>query len=128
MGSAHLPLFALALTGCAAAGLPQPGILPPVAARIEDRVWLDTSPDAAEGAFRAFLSDGTLVEGSCAGPYRLAAWRRIDGATLAWDGPGGVTRAEIAAAGPRDLALLVDPEGAAVPLAFRRAEAPMACP
>ncbi len=119
--------MAVTLGGCALAQLPDVGVLPAFEAAFENRVWRETGPDAPPGAVRAFLSDGTMLTGGCAGGYRLAPWRRVDASTLVWEDGDTAVRAEIAAVGPREFALVVDPEGAATPMTFRRAEAPADC-
>lgn len=121
-----LVVVAATLAGCGLAHVPR-GVLPAFEAAFEDRVWRETNPESPPGAIRAFLSDGTMLTGGCAGGYRLAPWRRVDDSTLAWEDGGTVVRAEIAAVGPRQLALVIDPDGAALPLTFERAEAPVAC-
>lgn len=118
--------LAVALTGCGLARNPAL-VLPAFEAKFEDRVWREEGPTAAPGAIRVFMSDGTMVTADCAGTYRLAAWRRIDDTRLAWEEGTAVTQAEIVGVGPRDLGLIVEPDGAATQLAFRRVEAPLDC-
>lgn len=121
-----LIVLAATLSGCGLASVPR-GVLPAFEAEFEDRVWREANPDAPSGAIRAFLSDGTMLTASCAGGYRMAPWRRVDATTLVWEDGGEPVRAEIAAIGPRDFILVLDPEGTGIPLAFERAEAPVAC-
>ena len=125
----RIAMLALALTlaGCGLAR--NPGlVLPAFEASFEDRVWLEESPDAAPGIVRVFMSDGTMLTSACGGSYRLAAWRRVDRTRLAWEEADGVVQAEIAGVGPRELALVVDPDGAATTLKFRRVKPPLGCP
>jgi hypothetical protein len=125
-------LAAIALAGCGS--LPRgPAIGPrsgePRAARLlENRVWIEEAPEAEPGAFRTFLSDGTMIVASCDAPWRLVPWRMVDETTFVWDEGGTAVRAEIAVLGPRELALLIAPEGAALGRSFRAAEPPSGCP
>lgn len=119
-------VLAATLSGCGLASVPR-GVLPAFEAEFEDRVWREVNPEAPPGAIRAFLSDGTMLTADCDGGYRMSPWRRVDAVTLVWEDGGAPIRAEIAAIGPRELALVLDPEGAAIPLAFQRAEAPLTC-
>jgi hypothetical protein len=95
------------------------------AAEITERVWIEETPGAPEGALVVFLSDGTLLQDSCGELWRLSPWRRIDATTLVWEEDGATLRAEIAVAGEDRLALLID---GAISRRFRAAEAPMVCP
>jgi hypothetical protein len=99
-----------------------------MASMVENRVWLKSNPDAAPGAFRAFLGDGTLVMTSCGEVYRLAPWRWVDGATLVWEEDGRSIRGEIAEVGHDSMVLLVDPDGENRAVEFRVARAPVVCP
>ena len=99
-----------------------------MAAMVENRVWLKSDADAAPGAFRAFLSDGTLVMTSCGEAYMLAPWRWVDGATLVWEEDGRVIRGEVAEVGNSSMVLLVDPDGENRAVRFREARAPVSCP
>lgn len=119
------PAALLALAACGALpAIPRPSIMPPVRAEFEDRVW---RADGPQGGVRVFGSDGTMLTALCGGGWTLTPWRRIDGATLVWDSAAGPVRAEIAAVGPRELALLVEPDGMATTLTFTRPETPAAC-
>jgi hypothetical protein len=82
------------------------------AALVENRVWLEQDGGVGSG-YMAFLSDGTLVEGTCTSPPRFAAWRWVDEAELVWDGVTGPVRAEIVAAGPQHLVLAKRSQGGA---------------
>ena len=120
----------LLLGACARSDLPLPafpGLSPGAAeaAEIGDRIWLDETPGAPEGAFVAFLSDGNLLQDSCGELWRLSPWRRVDATTLVWEEDGRTIRAEIALAGEDRLALLID---GAISRRFRAAQAPMVCP
>lgn len=127
-------LIALAgLAGCARLGLPAPAFPGSgnkgMAEVVENRVWLDESPDAAKGTLRAFLSDGTLVMTSCVETYRLAPWRWVDGATLVWEEDGRSLRAEIAVAERDAMAMVIDlGDGETLTQRFRAAKAPVLCP
>ncbi len=120
------PVFLLALAACASLpAIPRPSILPPVEAEIEDRAWRSTGPDGGE--IRVFASDGTMLTARCGGGWALTPWRRIDAGRLVWDSEAGPVAAEIAAVGPRELALLVEPDGMATTLVFTRPDTPVAC-
>jgi len=127
-------LIALAgLAGCARLGVPTPAFPGSgnkgMAELVENRVWLDESPDAAKGSLRAFLSDGTLVMTSCVETYRLAPWRWVDGATLVWEEDGRSLRAEIAVAERDAMAMVIDlGDGETLTQSFRAAKAPVLCP
>jgi hypothetical protein len=122
------PLLAALATGCGRIDLPTPGFGPGPAKGLVDRVWASTDADAPEGAIIAFLSDGTLLMTSCGETYRLAPWRRVDDVTLVWEEDGVQIRAEIAALGGDALALVIDPEGAALGRSYERLRAPVVCP
>jgi hypothetical protein len=92
---------------------------------ITDRVWIDETPGAAEGAFVAFLSDGTMIQDSCGELWRLSPWRRVDSTTLVWEEDSATIRAEIALAGEDRLALLID---GSISRRYHAAVAPMVCP
>ena len=95
---------------------------------VEDRVWIDQGADAAPGSLRAFLSDGTLVMTSCVETYRLAPWRWVEGATLAWEEDGRVLRAEVVLVGRDELVLAIDLGGEPVTRSFHAARSPVVCP
>lgn len=128
----------LALAACSRGDLPlppMPGLSLGGAEEVEiaDRVWLDRTSGAPEGAFIAFLSDGTMIHDSCGEVWRLSPWRRVDQTTLVWEEDGVTIRAEIAVAGEDELALAFEPgdsdTGAArVTRQYRAADAPMVCP
>jgi len=127
-------VLALAWLPAACGRVDLPGVALPgsgnagMASMVEDRVWLKTDPESAPGAFRAFLSSGTLVMTSCGEGYRLAPWRWIEGATLVWEEDGRAIRGEIAEVGHNSMVLLVDPEGENRAVTFRAAQAPVVCP
>jgi hypothetical protein len=125
-------LAAAALAGCARVGLPTPAMPGSgnkgMAEMVEDRVWIDTDPDAPLGTLRAFLSDGTLVMTSCVETWRLAPWRWVEEATLVWEEDGRNLRGEVAMAGRDQMALVIDPGGANLSRSFRAARAPVICP
>ena len=135
---AGLPATALALPlACLAAACGRvdlPGVAMPgsgnagMAAMVEDRVWLKTDPEAAPGAFRAFLSDGTLVMTSCVEVYRLAPWRWIDGAALVWEEDGRSIRGEVVLAGRDQMILAIELDGATDTRRFSAAQTPIVCP
>ena len=87
----------IGLAACARLGIPGPALPGSgnrgMAELVENRVWIDESPDAPRGSLRAFLSDGTLVMTSCAETYRLAPWRWVENGTLVWEEDGRVLRA-----------------------------------
>lgn len=134
----------LALAACSRGDLP----LPPMPglslgeaeeAEIADRVWLDRTPGAPEGAFIAFLSDGTMIQDSCGEVWRLLPWRRVDATTLVWEEDGVTIRAEIAVSGEDELALALETgeadgasdgemSGGRVTRQYQAAEAQMVCP
>jgi hypothetical protein len=118
----------LGLGGCAAPDVGGFRAMAFGARGFEDRVWIADDPDAAGGAVTVFLSDGGKLTASCDGPYRLSAWRRVDEAELAWETDAGTVRAELALVGPRDLALVVDPDGVATTLTYRLGVATLGCP
>jgi hypothetical protein len=124
----------VALAGCGGASLPRldlPGAGASnqgTAALVENRVWLQRDPAAGPRGFVLFLSDGTLVSGPCGGPAGFAAWRWVDEAVLVWDEGEGTRRAEVGAVGPRELALILDPNGERLPRAYDAARPPAACP
>lgn len=124
----------LVAAACSRGGPPAPvlpGLSPGAAgeAEITDRVWLDTTPGAPEGAFIAFLSDGTMIADSCGELWRLSPWRRVDPTTVVWEEDGVTIRATIAVAGPGQLALLIGDgrEGGGISRQFIAAEPPMVC-
>ena len=125
-------LLAAGLAGCARIGLPTPAMPGSgnqgMAEMVEDRVWIDTDPDAPLGTLRAFLSDGTLVMTSCVETWRLAPWRWVEGATLVWEEDGRNLRAEVAMAGRDAMALVIDPGGTNLTRRYRAAQAPVVCP
>jgi hypothetical protein len=130
---AALLIVLAGLAGCARLGVPAPAFQGSgnkgMAEVVENRVWLDESPDAARGTLRAFLSDGTLVMTSCVETYRLAPWRWVDGATLVWEEEGRVLRAEIAVAERDAMAMVIDlGDGETLTQRFRAAKAPVVCP
>jgi hypothetical protein len=131
--TAGLAIALLVLAGCARMGGPEPGMAGSgsdgVAGLVEDRVWLDESPDAAPGSMRAFLSDGTLVMTSCVETYRLAPWRWVEGGTLVWEEDGRVLRAEIAVVERDVMGMAIDlGQGERLVRRFAAAEAPVVCP
>jgi hypothetical protein len=96
---------------------------------VENRVWIDESPDAPRGSLRAFLSDGTLVMTSCAETYRLAPWRWVENGTLVWEEDGRVLRAEIAVVERDVMGMVVDlGNGERLTQRFKAAKAPIVCP
>ena len=96
---------------------------------VENRVWIDESPDAPRGSLRAFLSDGTLVMTSCAETYRLAPWRWVEGGTLVWEEDGRVLRAEVAMVERDVMGMVVDlGDDERLSQRFRAAKAPVVCP
>lgn len=123
-------LALLALAGC--------GYVPEVAmpgsgsdsirAMVEDRVWLDAGDDAAPGALRAFLSDGTLVMTSCVEVYRLAPWRWIEDSRLVWEEDGRSIQAEVVLAGRDEMVLAIALGDATDTRRFTAARAPVVCP
>lgn len=121
------------LSGCARSDIPLPD-LPDLSlsgapgGEIENRVWLDTDPGAAQGSFVAFLSDGSMIADSCGELWRLSPWRRIDETHLVWEEDGVAIKAEIALVGATDLALVLDLTSGTTTRRFRAAEAPMVCP
>lgn len=114
----------LALAACGRVDLPVVGFSPGPAAGLEDRVW---QAEGDDGALRVFLSDGTLMQAACGGPWRLSAWRRVGDTELVWEDGEETLRAVIALQGPRELVLVTGPEGATRTEAFRRVQAPRAC-
>ena len=128
-----LLLALLAATGCARLGIPTPAIPGSgnkgMAELVENRVWIDESPDAPRGSLRAFLSDGTLVMTSCTETYRLAPWRWVEGGTLVWEEDGRVLRAEVAMVERDVMGMVVDLGGdERLSQRFRAAKAPVVCP
>ena len=124
----------LSLSACARSDLPMPAI-PGLSlgaaeeAEIADRVWLDETPGAPEGAFIAFLSDGTMIADSCGELWRLSPWRRVDPTTVAWEEDGVTIRATIAVASEEALALVIGAAGGEeMSRRYRAARAPMVCP
>ncbi|HET9067866.1 MAG TPA: hypothetical protein VFN28_04425, partial [Amaricoccus sp.] len=121
------------LAACARLGVPTPAIpgsgSKGVRELVEDRVWIDESPEAAAGTLRAFLSDGTLIMTSCTETYRLAPWRWVEGSTLVWEEDGNVLRAEVAIVERDTLALVVELAGGEeLEQRFHAAKAPIVCP
>jgi hypothetical protein len=47
-------------------------------------VWISTDASAPPGTLRVFLSDGTLLMGSCGETYRLSRWQAIDDRRIEW--------------------------------------------
>lgn len=124
---ALLLLAVLLVAACGRVGMPGPGRgNAGTAALVENRVWLEQDA-ATPGSFRAFVADGTLIAGSCAGPARLGAWRWVDDATLVWEEAGRTTRAQVGMVGRRELVLLPEPADEAPSLSFRAAQTPLEC-
>lgn len=95
---------------------------------VEDRVWIDSGPDAPPGSLRAFLSDGTLVMTSCVEVYRLAPWRWIEGSRLVWEEDGRSIRGEIALVGRDEMVLVIDLGEETMTRRFVAAQPPVVCP
>jgi hypothetical protein len=68
-----------------------------------------------------------MVTGLCGGPASFAAWRWVDEAVLVWEDGDATRRAEVAAVGPRELALVVDPGGANTAMSLEVVQPPFAC-
>ncbi|WP_424928108.1 hypothetical protein [Amaricoccus tamworthensis] len=98
-------------------------------ALVENRVWLDASQPDRAAEVLAFFSDGTLMNGSCGGPFRLTAWRWVDEATVVWEDveDGGTIRASVVSVGPSRLDLIVDPDGAPLARTFIAVRPPVNC-
>ena len=132
MRAAYL-LALLGLAGCARFGIPTPAFPGSgnegMAELVENRVWIDTNPDAPKGSLRAFLSDGTLVMTSCGETYRLAPWRWVEGGTLVWEEDGRVLRAEVALVERDVMGMVIDlGNGEHLTQRFQAAKAPVVCP
>lgn len=96
-----LPLIAasaLALAACAQSDTPADT---PAASQAswQDTLLLDTSANAAPGAFYIFLSDGTLLQGACANPYRVSQWSAEGDGGAQWSEDGRTISATISASG-----------------------------
>jgi hypothetical protein len=131
--AAPLLVALLALAGCARLGIPTPAIPGSgnkgMAELVENRVWIDESPDAPRGSLRAFLTDGTLVMTSCTETYRLSPWRWVEGGTLVWEEDGRVLRAEVALVERDVMGMVVDlGNDERLTQRFRAAKAPVVCP
>lgn len=96
---------------------------------VENHVWLDASQPDRAAEVLAFLSDGTLMNGSCGGQFRLTSWRWVDEAVVVWEDVenGGTIRAAVASVGPSRLDLVVDPDGASQSRTFIAVRPPVNC-
>lgn len=79
-------LIALTLLSACTRGV----VIPVVAGKdtralLSDVMWLDTNPEAPQGSYVVFLSDGGLVMASCGEGWRLSAWRMRDDSRLVWE-------------------------------------------
>lgn len=124
-------VVAVAVAGCGRVVVPRVG-LPGAGAGnegaerlLENRIWF--LEDGPQGAFSAFLSDGTLIEGECGTPARVAAWRWVDEGVLVWEATEGTRRGEIGLIGPNELVLIADPDGDAAQRSFRTRRRPVPC-
>ncbi|MBI1391764.1 MAG: hypothetical protein GC152_03380 [Alphaproteobacteria bacterium] len=98
-------------------------------AGFENRVWMqDDAASGRPGVMRVFLSGGSLIMDSCWETYRLAAWRRIDADTIAWDEDGVEIVAGVAAPEDGRLMLTLKLRGGEETMALGEAAAPYLCP
>jgi hypothetical protein len=121
---------ALALSGCAIPRFDLPGVGASnegTEELVENRVWLQRDPDDGVAAYGMFLSNGTMVTGRCGGPASFAAWRWVDESVMVWEDGDSTRRAEVAAVGPRELALVLDMDGANTALSFEAVRPPFTC-
>ncbi len=97
-----LPLIAasaLALAACAQDDTSADNTPAASKASWQDTLLLDTSANAAPGAFYIFLSDGTLMQGACANPYRVSQWSGDGDDGAQWSEDGREITATISASG-----------------------------
>jgi hypothetical protein len=56
---------------------------PPANGEFIGHMWIATTPGAPRGSFMIFLSDRTMMMGSCVETYRLSRWG-VAGASIRW--------------------------------------------
>lgn len=99
----------------------------PASDPLTDRFWMLADEDGRTGVIRAFLSDGSFLQGSCGEPYRLSVWRR-SGDSLVWTEDGVEISADIIETGPGALTIGINLRGDQKVERYRPAETPFVCP
>lgn len=96
--------------------------------QLVNRVWLATSPSAAPGTIRLFLSDGSLVMDSCFETYRLARWKRLTDRRIEWTEDTARIEAEIVELSENAMRLRLHLVGEVQEQSYRVADVPTVCP
>ncbi len=111
-----------------AASLETASMATPADDPLTDRFWTLAEPDGRTGVIRAFLSDGSMLQGSCGETYRLSAWRRGREGEIRWSEDGVEISADVLEAGPDALTIGLNlPDGQKIER-FKPAAAPFVCP
>jgi len=120
-------LFVCLIAAVAAAACSAAPDAAPASDPLTDRFWMSADNDGRTGVIRAFLSDGSFLQGSCGEPYRLSAWRR-SGDRLIWTEDGVEISADVIESGPGALTIGLNlPDGQKVER-YRPAQPPFVCP
>lgn len=100
----------------------------PLSDPLTDRFWTLAETDGRAGVIRAFLSDGSMLQGSCWEPYRLSAWRRSGDGAIVWTEDGVEISAAVIETGPDALTIGINLPGGQKVERYRPAAAPFVCP
>lgn len=121
-------LAATVIAGCARLPLPSLGGDgdPSLMGLVENRVWVEQGA-LVPGTARAWLSSGQLVTTSCFAVPRLTEWRWVGSTLLEWIEAEERVTAEVAAAGPEELVLLIGEGDAPSTVRFSAAQADELC-
>ncbi|MFN0024748.1 MAG: hypothetical protein ACKVS5_12725 [Parvularculaceae bacterium] len=96
---------------------------------LTDRIWVLTPSDGRLGALKIFLSDGTLMQGSCGETYRLSKWRRDEAGKIVWNEDGVDILADVTALDDAALTIGINLVGGEQKIeTYAPAATPFACP
>lgn len=99
------------------------------ASLLENTVWAQAPESGGPpGAFKIFLSGGTLITDSCWETYRLSEWRRTGDGAVAWTEDTAEIEATIVSLTQNELVLELQLVGGAERKTYAPAAAPFVCP
>ena len=100
----------------------------PGTSRLTDRVWMRSDSTGLPGVMRIFLSDSTLLMGSCWETYRIARWQLTSDSTLRWREDQADIGATIRSLTDKDLTLVVRLRSGNEEQHYSAEPAPYVCP
>jgi hypothetical protein len=96
---------------------------------LTNRVWMQTTPEnGLPGVMMTFLSNGTLLQGSCWETYTLSNWKPAGASRITWTENGMPIFAELVSVSTVELVLEVGTGEAKLQHIFQAARTPFNCP